>query len=162
MNGVWKATLNFFMALAAVAGIGCAVLAMSQRHDLATQTSLRINHPTVKTFADLQLPQFDIHEREIPTNGRVLLIYGGNCPLCSLRQIDYTKLPYPDFDAVIVVYSASKKDVLQQFPTQGEAFILSDLTEEASSELTAQWPGRWYKFEQGILTSWQKEQTEAP
>lgn len=162
MNGIFKAGLNIIMALAAAAGIGCAVLVMNQRHDDAPVSTLKIMSPTLSALSDLHLSGKDVHDRKIPLGGRVLLIYGGDCSSCSLRQIDYAKLPYSGFDAVVVVYGASKEDVLQQFPASGKAFILSDLTEAASSELAAQWPGRWYKFEQGILTSWQKEQTESP
>ena len=122
-------------------------------HDLSKDPGLGIS------LDALQFQRRDARGVEIPaTTGRDMVVQGGSCTGCSLDAVVYSKLPTAAFDRIFVVYQSSESEITQE--TAGSTvpenvFLISDEVGQIEDSLNAQWTGRWYAYENGLLVRMQ-------
>lgn len=123
---------------------------------------MEIIDPFLSEISTLMLSDEDVYGRELELDKRVLLLYGGTCSECSLKQIDFDLIPVDEFDETVILYSAKIADIKKALPKHEKIKFVSELKPEIVGELSPQWTGRWYVFESGKLVDFQKDGGEQP
>lgn len=109
----------------------------------------------------LRFPRADARGVEIPaTIGRDMVIHGGACTGCSLSAVSYSKLPIAAFDRIFVFYQSVESEITEQIAgstVPDNVFLIADEAGQVKDMLNAQWTGRWYAYENGLLERMQSE-----
>jgi hypothetical protein len=118
----------------------------------------------VEIGSKIDLPRRDVHGREIPPGERLLIVYAGMCSQCTQSATSNVRLTGKVLKNKVVVYLASKKQVIEQVgaPLLGVYFVADPEGDFAYEVLGARSAPRFNIVERSVIVDVWKNLSQTP
>jgi len=159
----WIAVVSGILSLLGLIVIGAGAFAPVSRY--SAEPSFQINiprsAPPPKRLNAL-FPAEDAYGKRILRRPDLMVVYAGSCTTCTLRHINFQKLPYGKYSQIAVIFESPLKEIPERLRyVNAKLRIIADADGRLSDALQAQWGGRWYLVKGDLITDYARDPSDS-